>query len=653
MRFELSPSPAIINPLIRLGGFAPLVDGKIATQEPPHVDTSGPGTELSWGLPEGRFVLNVAPHEIEPGHTGLILRYRIEGRPEGNLLDSIGLHIKEIGNLRSYLRNGYTSWDGSFYVEPEALRGMDLVDGRMRQGFGMTQLLPRTGEGSAVIGFLRHDRFQHRFRFGLDEYPMTLSIETLWDRIEAGNGIEGEPLIIFAHDEVENALRIWARQVAEHAKLAPRVSQERITGWCSWYNLYGAIDEANLRDHLNGARQAKMGGMPLRIFQIDDGFTPEMGDWLDVKPQFPRGIPALLRDIREAGFTPGLWIAPFLVGNRSRLFREHPDWVVRNCTADEPLTVMNFYGEFRWFKRSEEYYVLDVTHPEAEAYIRNVFSIWAKDWGCEYFKVDFMYVGAEHGPDRVKWHTPGLTRMDVFTRMLRLIREEIGEAWLIGCGCPLLPSIGYVDGMRIGRDVGVSWGGHYSAESLLRDQATRNFTHGIFWQADPDCVLLRDRFHHLSDHEIEALAIYAGLAGGIAMTSDHLGEVSERRNELWGALLGQGRLGGCNYPMLGQAPIRYRPGRAHDGSPALIAEGDPVIVQRTNSAAGENGFQTMVNLFNTGDSPVERFYSWKQLGVTRPIHVSMCFGMDPVIVDEQGIHAMLRPHEARVISLRL
>ena len=58
--------------------------------------------------------------------------------------------------------------------------------------------------------------------------------------------------------------------------------------------------------------------MPLDIFQIDDGFTPEMGDWLDVKPQFPRGMAPLLADIAAAGFRPGLWIAPFLVGNRSR-----------------------------------------------------------------------------------------------------------------------------------------------------------------------------------------------------------------------------------------------------------------------------------------------------------------------------------------------
>ena len=55
-----------------------------------------------------------------------------------------------------------------------------------------------------------------------------------------------------------------------------------------------------------------------------------------------------------------MWIAPFMVGNRSGLYREHPDWVVQDRQTGGPLAQMRFYGEFRWHKRSEEYYVLDI-----------------------------------------------------------------------------------------------------------------------------------------------------------------------------------------------------------------------------------------------------------------------------------------------------
>ena len=87
-----------------------------------------------------------------------------------------------------------------------------------------------------------------------------------------------------------------------------------------------------------------------------------------------------------------------MVGNRSRLYAEHPDWVVRDRASDAPLAPMKFYGEFRWHKRSEEYYVLDITHPQAEAYMRTVFRTWRQDWGCGYFKTDFMHFGCDYAP---------------------------------------------------------------------------------------------------------------------------------------------------------------------------------------------------------------------------------------------------------------
>jgi alpha-galactosidase len=358
--------------------------------------------------------------------------------------------------------------------------------------------------------------------------------------------------------------------------MAARIPPRRITGWCSWYNLYAAIDEGSILEHLAAAaafRDAHK--VPLDVFLVDDGFTPEMGDWLEVKPQFPRGMAPLAADIAAAGFTPGLWIAPFMVGNRSRLFREHPDWVVRERATGEPLAHMKFYGEFRWHKRSEEYYPLDITHPEAERYIRHVFRTW-RSWGVGYFKTDFMLFGSEYGPDRAVWHEAGLSRIAIWRRMGELIREEIGEALWLGCGCPLWASVGLVDAVRIGRDIGVSWTGDYSAESLLRDQVTRNHASGVLWQADPDCILLRERFHELSDEQVRSLALFAGLAGGVLMTSDKLDELPPDRAGLFAALLRQGAIS-SSFPRMAD----------HEASGVIVQE-----------VAGPDGLR-LTNLFNT------------------------------------------------------
>lgn len=536
---------------IILGDVQPLLDGTV-----PACSVRRLANGIEWRLDDGGvIVLTVGDGDMTR------LDVSATGLAEAPL--SLGLRVGAVQGVRRYLRNGYHSWDGSFFADPGTPAGDAPAGKEPTLGFAMTALVPVHGRGAVVLGFDRHDRFQNRFRFGGDADAMTIDVETLLDRTGEGTA---ESLFLYEDPDVESALIRWSERVAAASSVSPRIPDKRIKGWCSWYNLYAAITEENIREHLTAAGGYRdRHGADLDIFLIDDGFTPEMGDWLDVKPQFPRGIQPLLAEIAEAGFTPGLWIAPFMVGNRSRLYAEHPDWVVRERATGEPLVQMAFYGEFRWHKRSEEYYVLDITHPDAETYIRRVFRTWAHEWGARYFKTDFMFFGAEYGPDRVIWHQQGLSRIDIWRRMGSIIREEIGNALWLGCGCPLWASVGLVDAIRIGRDVGVKWSGDQSAESLLRDQATRNHAAGRLWQADPDCILLRDRFHNLTDAQVESLALLAGLSGGVLMTSDHLGELTPRRAKLLDALAGLD-VADCRYPSLGN--------------------GEALIVQRATLADG-------------------------------------------------------------------
>ncbi len=530
MPFELTSRGVTLRPM------APLVDGKV----PPHAQAVADGDTLRWALDSGGAVTLTITSE------GDALRLDVAGESLGTL-DSLGVRFAASGVVR-YLRNGYQSWDGSYFVAP----GTPPDDGPPAKaptlGFAMTALVAADG-GTLVLGADRHDRFQTEFRFAGTADAPTVDVATLIDRT---GETRAEPLYLFDGDEVEATLRRWSDRVAAASPLPPRVSERRITGWCSWYNLYAAIDEPAIRAELAAARAFRdRHQVPLDIFQIDDGFTPEMGDWLDVKPQFPRGMAPLLAEVAAAGFTPGLWIAPFLVGNRSRLFAAHPDWVVGDRQTGGPLVAFHFYGEFRWHKRSEEYYVLDVTHPDAAAYIAHVLKTWTADWGARYIKADFLLHGAEYGPERAVWRQPGLSRIAVWRRMMQLIRDSIGpDVILSGCGCPLWASVGLVDAVRIGRDVGVTWHGDYSAESLLRDLQSRNHAHRILWHADPDCVLLRDRFHHLTDDEVEALARFAAGSGGVLMTSDTLDRLPDDRADLFVGLL-RHPVTHCNFTDLG------------------------------------------------------------------------------------------------------
>ncbi len=605
-----------------LGPVRPLLNGEPLAGWEVAEGREGAGIHWRFSAPalgDGSF--NLLWTDIDKGLGAL--HGWLEGAPAGLSVDSFGIRFERVTGARAVLRQGYHSWDGSDYV---ALGQM--AAGESAAGYGLTQLLPTAGASNLVIGFARHDRFQQTFRWRAGDEP-ALDISTWWDRRAAGatDRLEAEELLFLLQPGVEDGLRRWAQQVAAASPQPPRIPPAPLSGWCSWYNYYAAIDEAAIRRELRGAAAARdKYGLPLQLFQIDDGFTPEMGDWLVVKPQFPRGMAPLLAEIRAAGFRPGLWIAPFVVGNRSRLYQEHPDWVVQDREAGGPLVQMRFYGEFRWHKRSEEYYILDATHPDAFAYLRQVFRTWRQVWGCDYFKTDFMHFGSEHGPEHARYHRPGLTRIEIWRRVATMIREEIGEALWLGCGCPLWPAVGLVDAMRIGRDMVVSWDGERAARSILGDLQRRNFANGILWQMDPDCLLLRERFHHLDDGELRALALYAGLAGGALITSDSLAELPPERLRLFRFLL--------------QLP----PGTA--GFPLLGAEDEELLV-----LLRPWGDETLLFALNAGERPLRRRLDLAALGIATPVAARRWPEGEPAGQTGATIALELAPHEGRLLRL--
>src|SRR5207253_9191120 len=85
-----------------------------------------------------------------------------------------------------------------------------------------------------------------------------------------------------------------------------------LTGWCSWYQLYTTVSEADVDRNLSSLAERR-DQIPLRLIQLDDGYQHAVGDWLDLNEKFPSGMPPLVARIKQHGFMPGLWLAPFLL----------------------------------------------------------------------------------------------------------------------------------------------------------------------------------------------------------------------------------------------------------------------------------------------------------------------------------------------------
>jgi alpha-galactosidase len=280
------------------------------------------------------------------------------------------------------------------------------------------------------------------------------------------------------------------------------------TGWCSWYQYFDDVTEDDVVENLEAADRH---GLRIDTVQLDDGYQTGIGDWLTRRTdRFSAPLADLAARIADTGRAAGLWTAPFLVGRDSELARAHPDWLVGGAEASDE----------HW---GQPIGVLDVTHPEAAGHLREVFRT-LRGWGFTYHKVDFLYGGAMAGR---RYADCG--PLDAYAEGLRLIREGLGtDAVLLGCGAPLLPSIGRFDAMRISPDIAPHWDpalGDVSQPSqlgaLLVGRA-RSWQHGRWWVNDPDCVIVRPDVERRG-----TWARYLAAHGGLAVSSDRLDDLDD------------------------------------------------------------------------------------------------------------------------------
>lgn len=288
-------------------------------------------------------------------------------------------------------------------------------------------------------------------------------------------------------------------------------------GWCSWYQWFEGVRPAHVRANL-----AEAAAHGIDVVQIDDGWQAAIGDWLDTAPEWGEPIGELAAEIAGAGCTPGIWTAPFLLGERSRLYREHPDWVVVHRSG-RPLRAAFNPGNWGGWA-----YALDTTRPDVRSWLTDTFAA-LRSLGFAYHKVDFCYSAAMEG----RRHDPGVSRTTALRLGLEAVRAGIGDdAFLVGCGCPLGPAVGVVDAMRVSADVAPHWEPtrHWpgfaeaapAAANAVRASVLRSPMHGRLWLNDPDCVLLRRHDSSLDDAQREALVATVEAAGGFTVLSDDL-----------------------------------------------------------------------------------------------------------------------------------
>ena len=451
------------------------------------------------------------------------------GRFEGLILS--GTHSTAGSTEPVLWRQGYQSWSHSGVAELAELafdtKGVPLIGGDgdaiavKDESEGTSWWVGAIGRAdgeSLIVGVT--GALKTRFFVAFDDSRAWAVWGHRGDGIslEAGETLELDPLFVQSGGDASDLYEAYAS--ASIARVPARSLGDRPpTGWATWYHFFEDITEEDVRANLEFAASLPTSDPDARIevFQIDDGWQGLWGDWT-AGEEFPSGMPTLAEDIAAAGFTPGLWMAPFYVSRETALYRENPDWWVRKPGSEEEISFNNL--------GTGDYAVIDPTHPDAAEWLSALISSKVAE-GWTYLKLDFLYAGAEVG----RRHAD-VTAIEAFHVGMKIIREAAGDAWILACGAPFLPSLGYAESFRTGADIAFGFDRDPKLAYLrwaTRATAARSWTNGRWWWIDPDQILVRPPF---TDSEAAGAVVANAVSGGTWMLGDDLPALSSERLSL-------------------------------------------------------------------------------------------------------------------------
>ena len=431
----------------------------------------------------------------------------------------------EYAPLDKILANGYQSWTETRECGPgETLNNLarvpkPLEDKYHFKAYGSQAFFPHrrrtpvgfdfgyvTGKNPLFFGNLNYKNAYLLIWFDKDANRILLESDVDGRELKAG-----ESFTVFDYMVSRSGKEYFNR-------FTPR-TEKKLFGYTSWYNHYQNISEGLILNALSGADDR------FDLFQIDDGFETYVGDWMDFDPaKFPNGLKEIAEQIHGKGMKAGIWLAPFVAETKSKLFIEHPDWIAKDADGNPIYAGGNWSG----------FYPLDFNKEEVIAYIREVLRFY-KEIGFDFFKLDFLYA-VNLCP------IAGKTRSETAEFAYGLLREELSDRLILGCGATLSNGFERFDYCRIGPDVSLRFDDvaymrafhseRVSTKVTVQNTIFRSALDGHVFLNDPDVFLLRDDNIHMSFEQRKALTKMNALFGSLLMTSDQVGDYDDEKKEV-------------------------------------------------------------------------------------------------------------------------
>ena len=320
-------------------------------------DAAGIAVSLLYTVFAGRAAIARSMQVRNTGSTPLILERAMSGcfgleRGDLELIELAGSWARERSVVRAPLHPG--------------IQGVYSLRGHSSHQFNPFIALAEPGcteQAGEVYGFSLVYSGNHAMTVDVDTYHST--------RVLAGINPEGFswPLAPGETFQTPEVVAVYsAHGLGDMSRTFHGLYRERLArgAWRdrprpilinNWEATYFDFNEEKL---VEVARAA--GDLGIELFVLDDGwFTNRdddhggLGDWEVNTAKLPSGLAGFARRINELGMEFGLWIEPEMVNPETRVWREHPEWVLH--APGQPL------------RPCRHQYVLDLSNPDVVEYL--------------------------------------------------------------------------------------------------------------------------------------------------------------------------------------------------------------------------------------------------------------------------------------------
>jgi len=127
-------------------------------------------------------------------------------------------------------------------------------------------------------------------------------------------------------------------------------------------------------------------------FVIDDGWQTSYGDWGIDPKKFPNGFKPVFDYIKSKGMKPGIWISLATADSASKVYKQHPEWLVRKANG----TPINLHSN-----GDGRNYSMCMTTGWYD-YIKGIILNLVNEHGLEYIKGDFAAVTGAYTTDKTR-----------------------------------------------------------------------------------------------------------------------------------------------------------------------------------------------------------------------------------------------------------